>query len=41
MIGLQWGDIDLDTAQLRVERSVEETKTGLRLKPPKTKHGVR
>jgi integrase len=38
---LQWGDIDLDGGTLRVERSVEETKTGLRIKPPKTKRGRR
>ena len=41
LLGLQWGDIDLDAATLRVERSVEETKTGLRLKSPKTKRGRR
>ena len=39
--GLQWGDVDLDKATLRVERSVEETKAGLRLKSPKTKRGRR
>ena len=41
LLGLQWGDIDLDTGTLRVERSLEETKAGLRLKPPKTKRGRR
>ncbi len=41
LLGLQWGDANLDTATLRIERSVEETKTGLRLKPPKTKRGRR
>ena len=41
LLGLQWGDIDLDAATLRVERSVEETKSGLRIKPPKTKRGRR
>jgi integrase len=42
LLGLQWGDIDLDGgAFLKVERTLEETKTGLRLKPPKTKHGRR
>jgi integrase len=29
LCGLQWGDIDLNKATLRVERSVEETKAGL------------
>ncbi len=41
LLGLQWGDIDLGAATLRVERSVEETKAGLRLKQPKTKKGRR
>jgi integrase len=41
LCGLQWGDIDLDAATLRVERSVEETRAGLRVKPPKTKRGRR
>ena len=29
LLGLMWGDIDLDRGTLRVERSVEETKAGL------------
>jgi integrase len=41
LCGLQWGDIDLDAATLRVERSVEETRAGLRVKPPKSKRGRR
>jgi integrase len=41
LLALQWPDVDLDRAVLRVERSVEETKAGLRLKPPKTKRGRR
>jgi integrase len=41
LLGLQWGDLDLDGASLKVERSVEETKAGLRLKTPKTKNGRR
>jgi integrase len=41
LLGLQWGDIDLDGGTLRVERAVEETKAGLRLKPPKTRRGRR
>jgi integrase len=41
LLGLQWGDINLDAATLRVERSVEETRSGLRCKPPKTKRGRR
>ena len=41
LLGLQWGNVNLDSATLRVERSVEETRAGLRLKPPKTKRGRR
>ena len=41
LLGLQWGDVDLDAGTARVERSVEETRAGLRLKPPKTKRGRR
>ena len=41
LLGLQWGDVDLEGASLRVERSVEETKAGLRFKPPKSRHGRR
>jgi integrase len=38
---LQWGDLDLDAAIVRIERSLEETADGLRLKAPKTRHGRR
>jgi integrase len=41
LLALAWNNIDLDNARLRVERSLEETKAGLRLKAPKTKHGRR
>jgi integrase len=41
LLGLQWADVDLDGATLRVDRSVEETREGLRLKSPKTKRGRR
>jgi integrase len=41
ILALQWGDVDLDGASLRVERSLEETAGGLRIKKPKTKHGRR
>jgi integrase len=42
VLGLMWGDIDLERGVLRVERSVEETKAGgLRLKSPKSKRGRR
>ena len=35
------GDIDLAGAALRVERSLEQTKAGLRFKSPKTRNGRR
>jgi integrase len=41
LLALRWSDIDLDGALLRVERSLEETREGLRLKVPKTRHGRR
>jgi integrase len=41
LLGLQHGDIDLEAASLKVDRSLEETAAGLRFKPPKTKHGRR
>jgi integrase len=41
LLALQWGNVDLDGASLRVERSLEETKEGLRFKPPKSKAGRR
>jgi integrase len=41
LLGLRWGDIDLDRGVIRVEQSLETTKAGLRFKPPKTRHGRR
>jgi integrase len=41
LCGLAWGAVDLDGATVRVERSLEETKAGLRFKAPKTRHGRR
>jgi integrase len=41
LLALEWPDIDFDRATLRVERSVEETKAGLRIKPPKSRCGRR
>jgi integrase len=39
--GLSWAALDLDAATVRVECSLEETAAGLRLKAPKTRHGLR
>jgi integrase len=41
ILALQLGDVDLEAATLRVERSLEETKEGLRFKPPKSAAGRR
>jgi integrase len=43
MLALRWRDVDLEAnpAALQVERSLEQTKAGLRFKAPKTKHGRR
>jgi integrase len=41
LLALRWQDVSLDNALLRVERSLEETKAGLRFKSPKTRHGRR
>jgi len=41
LLAIRWMDIDLDNAVLRVERSLEQTKAGLRFKAPKTKRGRR
>lgn len=39
LLALRWGDVDLDASRIAVERSLEQTKAGLRFKEPKTKHG--
>jgi integrase len=39
--GLMWSDVDLNLATMRIERSIEQTKEGLRVKPPKTESGYR
>jgi integrase len=41
LCALAWGAIDLETGTVRVERSLEETKAGLRFKSPKTRSGRR
>ena len=41
LLALRWEDVDLHDKTLRVERSLEESSSGLRFKPPKTKHGRR
>ncbi len=41
LLALQWANVDLETGNLKVEHSVEQTKSGLRLKSPKSKNGRR
>jgi integrase len=41
LLALRIGDVNFDGASVRVERSLEETRAGLRFKPPKSKHGRR
>jgi integrase len=41
LLALRWQNIDLDAGKLRIEQSLEQTKAGLRFKPPKSKHGRR
>src|SRR5262245_27022984 len=40
LLALAWNNVDLDDARLRVERSLEETRAGLRFKTPKTNVGA-
>lgn len=41
LCALRWSDIDLDHATIKVERSLEETGAGLRMKAPKSRYGRR
>src|SRR5215831_9493360 len=42
LLGLRWGDVDLDAGRLTIEQSLEQTVThGIRVKAPKTRHGRR
>lgn len=42
LLALRWTDLDAEKKTLRIERAWEQTKKfGLRLKPPKTKRGLR
>ena len=41
ILALRWSDIDFKANSLRVERSLEETRAGLRFKSPKTRKGRR
>ena len=39
--GLIWSDINLDARTMTIQRSLEQTKAGIRVKAPKTKAGTR
>jgi integrase len=42
ILALRWGDLDVETRTLRIERSVDHVKgQALALKPPKTARGIR
>lgn len=41
LLALRWSDVDLVGCSVKVERSLEQIKTGLRFKGPKTKYGRR
>jgi integrase len=41
ILGVRWQDVDLDAATLSVRQSLEQTKLGLKFKPPKTQKGRR
>ena len=41
ILGVRWQDVDLDRGVLSVVQSLEETRNGLRFKPPKTKRSRR
>jgi integrase len=41
MLALSWANVDLDAGTIKIERSLEQTKAGLRFKVPKTRNGRR
>jgi integrase len=41
LLGLRWRDLDLDAGTMRIERAIEQTKQGITVKAPKTRHGRR
>ena len=40
-VALTWRHVDLDAATLRIERSLEQTRAGLKFKTPKTRNSRR
>jgi integrase len=41
MLALSWANVDLDAGTIKIERSLEQTKAGLRFKAPKTRNSSR
>jgi integrase len=41
LLALKWANVDLKGGTLRIERSIEQTRAGLRFKSPKTESGKR
>jgi integrase len=41
ILALNWANVDLDAGTIKIERSLEQTKAGLRFKAPKTRKGRR
>src|SRR6476619_5934282 len=41
ILSMRWRDVDMTAGTLRIKRSLEQTKAGLKFKAPKTKHGRR
>ncbi|MBX5465623.1 MAG: site-specific integrase, partial [Clostridia bacterium] len=41
LLALRWQDVDLAACTLAVRRSLEQTRAGLRFKPPKSRSGLR
>lgn len=41
LLAIRWQDVDLEVGQVRVERSLEQTRRGLSFKAPKSRHGRR
>jgi len=41
LCALRWSNVDLDGATIKVERSLEQTREGLRVKAPKSRYGRR
>ena len=41
LLGLRWRDLHLDSGIMKIERALEQTKQGITVKAPKTRHGRR